>query len=115
MLCNTQYNELCDFPDDLLKVGGPMSDELGFQAERGDFGPGDKDELVEQVLEVYQRREALSFERVIAGTGRTVQISVAPTPGSWSRASTAPSPRGETSRFWHVRGAPPGSSSRADR
>jgi len=77
---NSQFSELCDFPDGLLKVGGSIRDELRYQAERGDFGPGDKDELIEQVVATYQKGEAVSYEREIAGSGRTVQIYVAPTP-----------------------------------
>ncbi len=42
---NAQYSELYEFPDGLVKVGGSAYDELRYQAERGDFGPGSKDEL----------------------------------------------------------------------
>jgi PAS domain S-box-containing protein len=80
VLFNTQYSELCDFPDGLLEVGGSTLHERRYQAERGDFGPGDTEELVDQVMAIYQKGEAMSFEREIAGTGRTVQIYVAPTP-----------------------------------
>jgi signal transduction histidine kinase len=57
-----------------------MRNELHYQAERGDFGPGDKDDLIEEVVVNYQRGKPVSFERVIASTGRTLQIYVAPTP-----------------------------------
>jgi len=80
VLFNAQYSKLCDFPDGLLDVGGSIRDHLRFQAERGDFGPGDKDELVEEVLAVYRRGEASSWERTIAGSGRTIEVHVAPTP-----------------------------------
>ena len=77
---NAQYSELCGFPDGLVKTGGSFHDELRFQADRGDFGPGDKDELIEEVAAIYRRGEAVSFERTIAGSGRTVQIYLGPTP-----------------------------------
>jgi class 3 adenylate cyclase/PAS domain-containing protein len=80
VLFNAQYSELYEFPDSLVRVGGSIRDELRYQAERGDFGPGDKDELVEQVLAVYPRGEIVSYERAIAGTGRTLQVHLAPTP-----------------------------------
>jgi class 3 adenylate cyclase/PAS domain-containing protein len=80
VLFNAQYSELCDFPDGLLEVGGSIRDELRYQAERGDFGPGDKDDLIEEVVAIYQRGEAVSDERAIAGSGRTVQIYDGPTP-----------------------------------
>ena len=80
VLFNAQYSELCDFPDGLLKVGGSLRDECRYQADRGDFGPGDKDDLIEEVIAIYQRGKAVSYEREIAGSGRTVQINIAPTP-----------------------------------
>jgi PAS domain-containing protein len=46
---NSRYCELHDFPEGLLKVGESMRVEDFYQAERGDFGPGDKDDLIEQV------------------------------------------------------------------
>jgi PAS domain S-box-containing protein len=80
VLFNSQYSELFDFPDGLVSVGGSFRDELRYQADRGDFGPGDKDDLVEQVVATYQRGEAVSYEREIAGSGRTLQGYLAPTP-----------------------------------
>jgi len=80
VLLNPQYSELHDYPDGLLKVGGSMLDELRYQANRGDFGPGDKDDLIEELVANYQRGEAVSYERAITGSGRTLQFNVAPTP-----------------------------------
>ncbi len=57
-----------------------MLDVLRFQAERGDYGPGDKDELIEQVVALYRKGEAVSYERAIGGSERTLQVYVAPTP-----------------------------------
>ncbi len=79
VLFNPQYEEWCDFPDGFIKVGRSMRDELYFQAVRGDFGAGDKDKLVEEVVALYRKGEAVSVERKIPG-GRTLQINIAPTP-----------------------------------
>ena len=80
VLYNSKYSELFEFPDGLFKVGKSIRDELRFQADRGDYGPGDKDELIEQVVATYQSGEAVSYDRAIAGTGRTLQVHLAPTP-----------------------------------
>jgi PAS domain S-box-containing protein len=80
VLFNAQYSQLCDFPDGLLEAGGSIHDHLRYQAERGDFGPGDKDALIEEVLAVYRRGKAASWQRTIAGTERTIEVHVAPTP-----------------------------------
>ncbi|NRB18186.1 MAG: PAS-domain containing protein [Rhodobacteraceae bacterium] len=80
VLFNSQYSELHDFPDDLVRIGGSVRDEARFQAERGDFGPGDKDDLTEQVLDRYQGDNATNWDRTIASSGRTLRINMALTP-----------------------------------
>lgn len=80
VLFNPQYCELYEFPDGLVKEGNSLRNDLLYQADRGDFGPGDNDELIEQVIANYQRREAESYERTIAGSGRTLQVYLGPTP-----------------------------------
>jgi PAS domain S-box-containing protein len=80
LFCNRQYGELYGFPDGIVKVGGSFRDELRYQADRGDFGPGDTDDLIEQLVAIRRRGEAHIFERAIAGSERTLQSYVAPTP-----------------------------------
>jgi sigma-B regulation protein RsbU (phosphoserine phosphatase) len=83
VLINRQYSELYEFPDDLLKVGASMRDELRYQAERGDLGSGNKEDLVEGIVARYQEAQTTgehkSFERQIH-SGRTLQVTIAPTP-----------------------------------
>ena len=56
-----------------------MKDEIRFQAERGDYGTGDLDKLMEEVTAHFSSDEAKSYERALPG-GRTLQFNVAPTP-----------------------------------
>ena len=79
VIFNPRYSELCRYPEGLLKVGNSMRDELYFQADRGDFGPGDRDAQVERVTETYRSGAATSWERTIVG-GPTLDIRLAPTP-----------------------------------
>ena len=58
VLFNAQYGELYEFPDGLVRAGGSLRDELRYQADRGDFGPGDEDGLIEQVVATYQTRRS---------------------------------------------------------
>ena len=76
---NSQYIELHDFPGGLLKVGGPALDETRFQAERGDFGPGTPNDLIEEVGLPYRSSEPESYERTFPN-GRTLHFNIAPTP-----------------------------------
>jgi len=79
LLFNSKYSELYDFPDGVLQQGGPMRDELRYQAERGDLGPGDKEAAVERVIDFYRQREGGSYERSLPD-GRVLETSMAPTP-----------------------------------
>lgn len=79
VLVNPQYSAICGFPAGLVEAGGSMLDELRFQVERGDFGPGDADELVEEVLAFYRKGEAARWERPLAN-GRPIEVRVAPLP-----------------------------------
>ena len=79
VLFNPKYSELHDYPDGLLKVGGSILDEARFQAERGDYGPGDPDKLIEESLVPYESGDPESYERSLPG-GRTLQFYSAPTP-----------------------------------
>ena len=78
-LVNAQYSELHDYPEGFLKVGMSVREEARFQAERGDYGPGNKDELREQLLDVYQGGKASSWERTLPD-GRILRFNMAPTP-----------------------------------
>ena len=78
-LFNSRYSELYDFPDGLIEVGRSMLDELRFQAERGDYEPGDAAEAMEKVIAFYRKGEPASWQRTLK-TGRTVEFHLAPTP-----------------------------------
>jgi len=77
---NSKYIELHDYPDDLLKVGDSVLAEVFFQIDRGDYGSGEKDDLIEEVMDFYLRGEAVSYERTIL-EDRILHFDVAPTPG----------------------------------
>ena len=79
VLFNGQYSKLHDYPEGFLKVGMSLREEARFQVERGDYSPGKKDELVEQLLDLYQGGQATSWERTLPN-GRTLRFNMAPTP-----------------------------------
>ncbi len=59
---NDQYAEIYEFPDNVIRVGGSLSDPVRFRAERGDYGPGDPEELVEQRMRGYIEGMTLRHE-----------------------------------------------------
>ena len=40
---NRRFAELLDFPSNLLRVGLPFAELIGYNARRGEYGPGDPD------------------------------------------------------------------------
>ncbi len=77
---NKLYSRLYEFPDNLLQVGASNRVENFYQAQRGDFGSGDPDALVDSWLdELPVDAGPQSWERTIF-SGRTLQVDTAPTP-----------------------------------
>ena len=76
---NQQYLEVMDYPDDLIHEGGSSHDELKFQAERGDLGPGNPDALVDKALSKHGSDKTVFIERELV-KGRIAAITVQNTP-----------------------------------
>ena len=76
---NSRYSELWDLPEGLLKIGDFVGVEDTYLAERGDYGDGDIDELVNEVI--YGRpfeTEPQHFERMTIN-GRILDCRSRPT------------------------------------
>jgi PAS domain-containing protein len=63
VLFNSRYIELYEFPEGLLKVGQSTRVETLYQAERGDFGPGDPEALAEEWIATPPMGEASGWVR----------------------------------------------------
>ncbi|MCZ6760338.1 MAG: PAS-domain containing protein, partial [Gemmatimonadetes bacterium] len=72
-LFNDKYRDYYGFPVDALYQGAPLHDVVRFRAERGDYGPGDPEALVEQRIEDYRRGETTTKEERRPG-GRVLEI-----------------------------------------
>jgi PAS domain S-box-containing protein len=81
-LTNEQFYELYDFPAELCKKGMPFINLLRTRARRGDYGPGDPEDLVSKRLEIYkdpaQAKEITIYEDKVPGN-RTLEVYRAPT------------------------------------
>ena len=64
MAFNGKFLELLDLPEDLFKRGFSMEQAFRFNAERGEYGPGDVEEQVCTRLELAAKFEPHRFERV---------------------------------------------------
>ena len=62
--CNAHYLRLLDFPEELAKPGTPAEDFFTYNAERGEYGEGDVEALVEERVALARQFQPHQFERV---------------------------------------------------
>lgn len=70
---NPQFEALYEFPPDLLKPGTAFIDIMRFNAARGDYGPGDTDEQIAEIVERARNLHPPRFE-VDRPDGRCFEI-----------------------------------------
>lgn len=78
---NRRLRELFGFPVWLCRPGTPMEDFFRFNAQRGDYGPGDIEEQVRSRVELAHRFEPHHFERE-RPDGTVLDIRGVPVPGA---------------------------------
>ncbi|HED13924.1 MAG TPA: diguanylate cyclase [Gammaproteobacteria bacterium] len=78
--CNEKFKELLGFPDDLFAKGLPsMESLLRFNALRGEYGPGDPDEITAAALQRARKMQPHVFERT-RPDGSVLEIRGTPLP-----------------------------------
>lgn len=78
--CNSRARDLLDFPTAGYGVGSSLIDWFRFNAERGEYGDGDVDALVEERVTLAKKFEAHQFERQ-RPNGRYLEIRGNPVAG----------------------------------
>jgi len=63
VVCNKRYLELLGFPEWMGRPGTPAATFLRYNAERGEYGPGDPDEQVAERIQQILKFEPHVFER----------------------------------------------------
>ena len=77
---NDAVRKMYDLPDGLLKVGKSVETIFRYNAERGDYGPGDIEQQVAERMALARRAEAHAFE-LTRSDGRTIFVRGNPVPG----------------------------------
>ncbi len=77
---NTHFLDLLGFPREFCQRGKPMADFFRYNAERGEYGPGDPDDQVAQRVALAMRFEPHGFERT-RPDGTVIEIRGNPLPG----------------------------------
>ena len=79
---NHHYARLLEYPDELLNCDAVNLREIfKFNAQRGEYGPGDINELVDQKIELVAKRQAHEYERV-RPDGTCLEVRGVPVEGS---------------------------------
>jgi PAS domain S-box-containing protein len=80
MALNRRFLELLDLPAERFARGFHMEEAFRFNAERGEYGPGDVEELVRQRVDLARRFEPHFFERARPG-GSVIAVRGKALPG----------------------------------
>ena len=80
LVLNKRYQELLDFPDELMKRGAHISEFFRYNAERGEYGEGDIETLVSERVELAKKFEPHRFLRK-RPDGSTIEIIGVPLEG----------------------------------
>lgn len=76
---NKRYLDLFEYPDGMVQPGRPIADMIRYNAELGECGPGDVDELVEKRLRYMQQGSPHRFIRR-RSDGRVIEMVGKPLP-----------------------------------
>ncbi|WP_207062422.1 NahK/ErcS family hybrid sensor histidine kinase/response regulator [Motiliproteus sp. SC1-56] len=77
---NRRYTEMFDYPEGLICVGRPAADIFRHNAQMGEYGPGDIEELVSKRLAVLKSGQPHSYVRY-RQDGTVMEIQGNPMPG----------------------------------
>jgi PAS domain S-box-containing protein len=77
---NRRFREILEFPESMCRPGTPMDVFFRYNAQRGDYGPGEVEEQVRTRMERARRFEAHHFERE-RPDGTVLEVRGTPVPG----------------------------------
>lgn len=76
---NDRFREYYNFPKEKVFVGASMKDLLRIRAERGEYGPGDPDQLVDKRIMIYHQGKKQRFQDIVPATNRVLEAIWEPT------------------------------------
>ena len=78
-LCNSEFGRLLDFPDELVQPGATIESMFRFNAERGEYGPGDPEQITRSLMQRIATPTRHYFERT-RPNGQTLEVRGVPLP-----------------------------------
>ncbi len=76
---NERFRDHLELPDMFGRVGVPVEDIIRYSAETGEYGPGEVETIVNDLLVQYERREPAIYERRL-GDGTVLEVRTSPMP-----------------------------------
>jgi PAS domain-containing protein len=76
-LCNSEFGRLLDFPDELVQPGATIESMFRFNAERGEYGPGDPEQITRSLMQRIATPTRHYFERT-RPNGQTLEVRGVP-------------------------------------
>ena len=96
---NTQYTKLYRFPDTLVRKGASFADIMSYSVDRGDYGPGDHQQQLSEIVERARTLSPARFE-VDRIDGTSIEVRRAPMPdGGFVTTATDITDRRQSARF----------------
>lgn len=78
-ICNQKFGELLQLPAELCQPGVHFEQVARFNAQRGEYGPGEVEALVQTRVEMFKKFVPHRFERTRPNDGLTLEIMGIPT------------------------------------
>jgi signal transduction histidine kinase/PAS domain-containing protein len=78
-ICNQKFCDLLQIPPELAQPGSSFVDLARFNAERGEYGPGDVEEIMRVRIEIAKKFLPHQFERTRPSDGVTLEVMGMPT------------------------------------
>jgi signal transduction histidine kinase len=77
---NRRFSDYLNLPDAYARIGVTAEDIIRYSAEHGEYGPGDVETIVAELMAQYRSRTPITYERRLAD-GTVLDVGTSATPG----------------------------------
>lgn len=77
---NRRFSDHLNLPEEFARIGVSADDIIRYSAEHGEYGPGDVDQIVAELMAQYRSRTPITYERRLAD-GTVLEVVTSATPG----------------------------------
>ncbi|NNE84270.1 MAG: hybrid sensor histidine kinase/response regulator [Alphaproteobacteria bacterium] len=77
---NRRFSDYLNLPDAYARIGVSAEEVIRYSAEHGEYGPGEVDTIVAELMAQYRSRTPITYERRLAD-GTVLEVGTSATPG----------------------------------